>query len=101
MIFEIPLSPGSQNFKVTLNKVEYGMSLLWNNHDTTWILNISNNKGIQILSGIPLVPNVDLLGQFRHMGFVGKLVAVSLENKSASPGYWDIGSSSKLLYIPD
>ena len=64
-IFEIPTSPRPQSFSVTFpNGVTYQLRLLYVfAPNDCWTLDIADDQGNPILSGIPLVTGADLLAQ--------------------------------------
>lgn len=98
-VFEIPTSPENQVFTASLNSVKYKVYLYWNAASSLWVIDLSDTNGNKILSGIPLVANVDLLSQLEYLGIGGKLVAITDGNADAPPNISNLGSTGHLLYI--
>lgn len=97
--YEIPLSPNAQSFSIALAGVTYVLTLTWNSQSAVWNLNIADKRNINILTGIPLVANVDLLAPYGYLNFGGKLIAFTDHSPDDPPTYGNIGSSGHLLFV--
>ncbi|WP_025138078.1 hypothetical protein [Achromobacter sp. DH1f] len=97
-VYEIPLSADSQRFTITLTGVIYNLALTWRS-GTGWVLDIADANSAPLVSGIPLVTGIDLLGQFRHLGIGGRLVVLVEGDISAVPSYENLGTGGKLYFI--
>lgn len=95
---EIPLNPYPENFNITLDDKEYTLTTSWCGAANTWMLTISQTSG-PVLSGIPLIPGVNLLAQYPDLGFKGQLVAQVDHNQSAVPSFSGLGTNGHLYYI--
>ncbi|RRA01116.1 phage baseplate plug family protein [Burkholderia cepacia] len=101
-IYEIPLTPDPQTFTITLSGVAYQMTLQYRRAGGTgWILDIADASGNALVSGIPLVTGVDLLGQYGYLGFGGRLWVQGADNPDNVPTFDDLGIGSRLLWLTD
>lgn len=73
--YEIPLTAEAQNFDIALAGVTYHLSLAWNPTLYCWVLDIATENQTPILMGLPVVTGLDLLAQYKHLGFGGALIA--------------------------
>ncbi|EOE6687928.1 hypothetical protein ACKR4U_005494, partial [Klebsiella pneumoniae] len=64
---EIPLSPNSQSFNITLAGVDYQMRVVW--RGVCWFLDLMDSAGNLIIGGIPLITGADLLEQYAYLNF--------------------------------
>lgn len=97
-VFSIPLLPQSQTLSVQLAGVNYTLALNWNGFSKSWTLDIFNAQG-RILSGMPLVANVDLLEQYGYMNFGGELIAATVGQRGVPPTYDNLGSAGQLYFV--
>ena len=100
-IFEVPLSPQAQTFLITLAGVQYQFSVIWNSFSQCWILDIDLPDNTPVVTGIPLVPGLDLLSQFKHLNFGGSLVVQSDGNPDAVPTFSNLGLQGHLYFVLD
>ncbi|HFU7544833.1 TPA: hypothetical protein ACH7AF_005090 [Escherichia coli] len=61
-IQEIPLTADNQQFSIVLGGVTWRISIIW--RDLYWIMDLQNDRGEPVISGIPLVTGADLLAQY-------------------------------------
>lgn len=100
--FEIPLSPNPQRFTIALSGVEYQLTLAyWNVDQGGWTINIADKQGTPIVQGIPLVTGADLLAQYKHLGFVGRLWVRGAVDPDAVPTFDNLGTESLLFWVTD
>ena len=97
--YEIPLSAEAQTFAISLAGTVYQLTFKWCAPSLTWVLDIADNLGNPIVSGIPLVVGVDLLYQYKYLGIQGALVVQSFGDMYATPGYADLGVNSFLFFV--
>ena len=98
-LYAIPLQPQAQTFQVTLASIQYQFTLQYcNAPNGGWILSIADNQGNPIVSSIPLVTGVDLLGQYQYLGLGGSLYVQTPANLGAVPTYDELGVSSFLYF---
>lgn len=98
-IYEIPTSSDNQTFTISLVGVTYQINLYWSDINNSWtidILDISNNP---ILTGIPVVANVDLLAPFGYLNFGGRLIAQTDHNVDAPPSQSNLGTAGHIYFV--
>lgn len=95
---EIPLNPYPERFSITLDDKEFTIVTSWCTPAAAWTVTIADTAG-PVLSGVPLIPGVNLLAQYPNLGFKGQLVAQVDHNKDAVPNYQGLGTTSHLYYI--
>lgn len=98
--FEIPLSPVAQTFSVTLSGATYQLTTQWRDM-AGWVLDIADASGNSIVAGIPLVTGTDLLGQYGHLGFAGRLWVQTTDDPDAVPTVDNLGTGSHLYWVTD
>ena len=99
-VFEIPLTPAAQTFSISLGGTSYQLTLMW--RDATmggWFLDIADAASNAIISGVPLVPGVNLLEQYAYLGIGGGLVVQTDNDPDAAPTYDDLGVTSHLYLV--
>lgn len=68
----IPLSGSAEQFSITLNGTPYIMRVTYNDAgDGSWVLDIADGNGSQILCGVPLLIGGNLLEQHDYLGIGG------------------------------
>ena len=98
MYFKIPLLAQPQRFRITLGTVDYVFRLTYQNTDQGgWVLDIADTDDAPIVSGIPLVTGINLLGQYPHLGFAGRLWLQTLDDNA--PTYDNLGSEAFLYWV--
>lgn len=95
---EIPLTPTSKTFQITLAGVAYAMAVTWRD-PYGWFLDIATVSGTKLVSGIPLVTGVDLLEPYPQYHFGGLLVVVSDGDPMAPPTLDNLGITSHLCFF--
>ncbi len=95
----VPLSAEAQKFKIDLAGTTYSLKLQWCGPNNTWILDISTEAEVPILTSIPLVANVDLLEPYGYLNLGGKLIAQTDNDADLPPAYENLGISSQLYFI--
>ncbi|WP_455154516.1 phage baseplate plug family protein [Cupriavidus campinensis] len=100
--YEIPLSPDPQRFTVTLSGVDYRMTVQYRDAGGAgWVLDIADAKNLPLVSGLPLVTGVDLLSQYRYIGFGGRLWVQGSANPDDVPTFEDLGIGSHVFWVSD
>lgn len=100
--YEIPLTPDPQRFTVTLSGVDYRLTVQYRAAGGSgWVLDIADTSNEPIVSGIPLVTGVDLLGQYRHLGFSGRLWVQGASDPDDVPTFEDLGIGSHVFWVTD
>lgn len=98
-VTEIPLTPVAQTFNITLNGVDYVLTVHWCAQNDSWILDIADENSIAILSGIPLITGCDLLAQYAYLGFGGQLRVQTDNDTDAIPTIDNLGKQSHLYFV--
>lgn len=100
--YEIPLSATPQQFTVSLSGIDYQMRLTYADADGGgWVLDIASNQGVPIVQGIPLVTGANLLEQYDHLGFAGRLWVQGSPDPDAVPTFDDLGTGAFLFWVTD
>lgn len=97
--YEIPLSSLPRTFSIALAGVVYKMTLRWNGYAVSWMLDVAGATGDLLVGSIPLVTGVDLLGQYRYLGFRGKLIVQTDHDTKAVPTFDNLGTAGHLYFI--
>ena len=100
---EIPVVPSqSQRFRQDLDGTTYNFRLTYDSaQDGCWILDIGDENSVILIAGIPLVSGVDLLAQYRYLGFSGSLIVTTDRGAGEVPTFDGLGVTSHLFYVPD
>lgn len=98
--FEIPLTPAAQTFLISLAGVQYQMALQWRDavNNGGWVLDIADETGNALVSGIPLVTGVDLLAEYKYIGIDAELW-VQTDAADVVPTYTNLGIQSHLYAV--
>lgn len=97
---EIPMTPVSQTFQVTLANVPYAMAVTWRD-PYGWFLDIATPAGAKLVSGIPLIAGVDLLQSYPQFEFGGEMYVITDGNPTADPTKDNLGIAAHwVFYIP-
>lgn len=101
--FEVPLSVGRpQRLNVRLGQVEYQLTLRYLNVEQGgWLLDIADAIGNPMVLGIPLVTGANLLEQYEHLGFGGRLWVQTLSDPDAVPTFENLGDDGVLWWVTE
>ncbi|PWT77517.1 MAG: hypothetical protein C5B60_02470 [Chloroflexi bacterium] len=101
MLVEIALVSRPQTFNITLAGTPYHCRLQWNVPAAVWVLDIADQIGTPIISGIALVTGCDLLEQFTYAGIRGHLfVMTTVGPPDDVPGFFDLGVRGHVYFVP-
>ena len=95
----IPLQPLNQKLSIALAGVTYQLTVRWNAASQCWMLDIADDSGDDLLTGIPLVTGCDLLEQFEYVGIGGALVVQSTNDPTLVPNFSSLGSTGFLYFV--
>jgi len=102
VVYEIPLQTATpQQLTVSLNGVQYQLTVRYNSQNAAWTLDIADSSGNAILQGIPMITGADLLEQFAYLGIGGQLICQTDNDVTAVPTFQNLGQTSHLYFIPD
>lgn len=76
---------------------EEGITVAMGGPKNTMTMDLQNDRGEPVISGIPLVTGADLLAQYAYMGLGFKLVVVCDDSTQDYPTKTDLGGRSHLL----
>ena len=96
--FEIPTSPTPQKFSVSLSGVTRELMLHWDAPAACWIMDIADDTGTPILSGIPLITGADLLAQYAYAGLAGIMLVQTDHDPDAVPTFANLGTAGHLFF---
>lgn len=100
--FTIPLAPTPQRFGITLGGVDYRLTTQYRNApEAGWTLDIADNSDQPIVQGIPLVTGANLLEQYPHLGFGGRLFVQTLDDPDLPPTFNNLGTESFVFWVTD
>lgn len=102
-IQEIPLVAGNQTFAITLNQTEYNFRILWRaSRNPCWVLDIADSANTPLLSGVPMLPGINLLGQHKHLAIGGNgILFIGVDGDvNAVPSWDNLGSTAHLYWVP-
>lgn len=71
----------------------------WNPPAGCWVADISDINNTPVLVGVPLVTGANLLEQFLHLGFSGKLIAQTDNAPDVVPTFTNLGTTGHLYYL--
>lgn len=97
--FEIPTQPAPQRMTIQLSGVIYVIVMTWNEPLGHWVMDFLDERDVLLLAGVPVVSGCDLLGQYRHLGFGGSLIAQTDGNADAPPTFENLGVTGRLYYV--
>ena len=98
-MIEVPLTSNpEQLFSIVINEIKYEVRVVLNSRTGIWSISLSL-QGEEIITGIPLLPGVDIFEQ--HNLRLGKAYVVNLENPDRDPSKTGLGVSSKLFILAE
>lgn len=96
-VHEIPLTADNQRCSIDIAGRTYQIGIIW--RESGWIMDLLNERSVPIMTGIPLVTGVDLLGQYAYLGLGFKLIVVCDDPEQIYPTQYDLGAGSHLLVV--
>jgi hypothetical protein len=97
--YVIPLQATPQTLTISLAGIQYQLTVRWNQTNASWIVDIADNNGNPILTGIPMVTGADLLEQFKYLKLGGSLIAQTSSSLYAVPTFKNLGSDGQLYFV--
>ncbi|AFC85923.1 phage baseplate plug family protein [Frateuria aurantia] len=97
-VYQIPLDAAGQTIQAMIGSVQYQLTVQWRKF-SGWVLDIASTDGTALVSGIPLVTGVDLLGQYGYLGIGGSLLMATNADPDAVPTYENLGTTSNLYFV--
>lgn len=96
---EIPLSPKAQSFQIELGGIDYQMRWRWCTPAACWVLDIADVNAVPIVCGLPVITGADILGQHKHLGIPGALIAQTDHNPDAVPTFTNLGVTGHVYFV--
>ena len=97
---EILLTPNNQQFRIQLASTTYTLKVIWRDV-AGWILDVADSGGVAMLTGVPLVPGVNLLEQFPELGINGAFVTLCDNGSPEYPTKTNLGTFSHLVFVQE
>lgn len=98
-MIEIPLnSKPEQRFTIVINETKYDVRVIINSRTGIWTMDLSS-QNTELVSGIALLPGVDIFEQYNLN--IGKGYVVNLENPRRDPTKTGLGTNSKLFILTE
>ncbi len=98
--YTIPLQGNPETFKITLAGVDYFLTVKYQNTDQSgWFLDIYDSQNNPLVCGIPLVTGCNLLEQYAHFGFGGRLWVQTDHDPDAVPTFKNLGTEANLYWV--
>ena len=97
---EIPVVPSvsSQTMRVELNGAFYTLKVTWNIRLEAWVLSISDEDQVLLVSELTLVQGAELLGPYPAVQGLGAMEVVDTEGHYAEATLDNLGDTVLLLY---
>lgn len=96
-IIEIPVTSKNQEMDVALGDKTYHLKLTHNEFGG-WMLDIYTTSKELIIGGVPILAGVNILEQYRYLGFNGSLNLIC-ENDEMETNFHELGKGNKLYYM--
>lgn len=99
-VFKIPLTNAPQRFNITLAGRDLILVNRWNqSEEGGWFIDIFDGVTNEpLITNIPLVVGVDLLGQYEYVELGGSLTVYTDSDENAVPTYTNLGTESNLYF---
>lgn len=98
-LVEIPLTANNQSFSVTINSVDYRMSIIW--RDAFWGLDIYDTNDEPLALALPLITGADLLAQYAYLNLEFSLIVLCDKVGQENPTQDDLGTYSHLYVFTE
>jgi hypothetical protein len=101
MIIEIPLRSDifSYEFQINLDQELFTLKFRFNQRLNFWIMDIMDDIGVDIISGVPLLTNVNLIKNHQcRKRPKGEFTIIDELGTSENASLYNLGSRFKLIY---
>lgn len=90
----------AHEFPIELERVVYTLRFRFNYRMERWILDVLTRDSVAIVTGVPLLTGVDLLGRYNSTELPpGNFMVYDTTKNMNSPGFSDLGKTVQLLYF--
>jgi hypothetical protein len=100
-ILQLPIVQEMNNyqFRTDLNNETFLFYFYWNSRAAYWTMNIYTDAGDDIITNVPLLLNVDLLANYRHLAVPkGQLFIINVTSANAEATFENFGIDVLLMY---
>lgn len=93
--FDLP----SHSLRITLEGTVYTLRFRWNERTCCWIMDIASSEDVDIVNGIAVLTNVDMIGHIRRDDIPpGIFIAFDETGQQRDPDRETFGNEVKLFY---
>jgi hypothetical protein len=87
---------------VSIEETNFEFEFRWNAREESWTMDIRTELGVDIIAGVKVIPDWDLLGRFTsELLPTGKFLAFDTSGGGLPPGLQDLGDRVQLLYMTE
>lgn len=86
---------------VTIDSIAYTLSFNFNTRDNSWFMSIATSNGDIIVSGIKILPGVNLTGRFKdaRLPITGDFICVNITDSITPPGRNDLLEEIQIWFL--
>lgn len=89
-------------FSITLDEKIYNLNFSWNDRTSLWTMDILDENGVELLTGVQMLTNWDMIGRYRIKELPPRMfLCVDTAGEGKNPGIDDFGSRIILVYGDD
>lgn len=89
----------AQTFTMALDGNQYGFEFTWNDRDSRWYMDLLDDAGNYVLTGLPVVTDYPLISRFHVAGRPpGNIFAIDTLGAGMDAGKDDLGNRVVLIY---
>lgn len=100
-ILQIPVANNldAYSFSVILEQITYFFEFKYNGRRKRWLMDIYDQDKVPLIYGMPMLTNVDVLGQYSQEELPpGNFLVFDLSGLNKNPEQFDLGDTVLLLY---
>ena len=99
MAIEIPIlaNISTQRFDISLNDIAYSLAVKWNSRSEFWTLDITNEDGLVLLTGLCLKLGSRLLRPFNLD--IGEIIVIDDTSTGTEASLANISVSTRVIYF--
>lgn len=99
--FDVPVGNNFPwtKFVTSLSGTSFSLVFRFNTRMSVWFMDIQDQAGNSLLSGVPILIETALIGRFVTQGLpVGDFIAFDDTNQGTEPGRYSFGTDHSLVY---